>query len=94
LNEEIRLLENNIGFFSKSKSASGEQMRKDVEKKIDMARAEVKQLEVLLKEFQKPKEKPVKAEESFVEKQKIFYLSPRLSGLWLSYAIFRINGRI
>ena len=45
--KEINLLENNLGFFSNSKGA--ESLRKEVEKKINVAKSKVDKLKRQLK---------------------------------------------
>lgn len=52
--QEISTWENNLGFFSKSKNA--EELLKDLNKKIDLAKAELAELEAKIKEFDKQHE--------------------------------------
>ena len=51
LKEEVDLLENNIGFFAKSKSAAA--MKLEYEQKIQVAKDEIAKLKEKLKEIKK-----------------------------------------
>lgn len=58
LNTEVNTLENNLGFFAKSKNADA--MKKEFEEKINKAKEEIKKLKQQLNEVNKPAEKTEK----------------------------------